>query len=405
MVDECRLRQECETHNRSSRLVEEDRTASMADFWRLGPGHFLIAGSDARDRKRLLMHKIAACLTLNDGPVIILTGDEELHQALLPAFTRDDQELWLTNSSDPNYHLLYGLDDESICSLFRDIAQHEGGQTQDMETYLRAFLALLRICRSAPPCLPSMAELLLGNDDAQLVSLARQHGAPAEVSHNLTNHGSGGKALRHLVQRMQSACRAVSRTGILTEHNALIRALHWYRDRHPMVMVISSPGGAPYMFHRVLSAELQRLMDGQRPFHLILHDAAPVPGDGLLDVILRAADKRWDCGLSTGNLTRLRAATNPEDENPYSLYPLKALLTDSQPELLAGILGKLPPYEHREAVTVQTTRRKFTRGDDTFTFQVERTMRERIRLEDLTGAQAVLMGHDGPVSHIVTRLI
>lgn len=406
MDDERRLRQECEAHNRSSRLVEEDRTASMADFWRLGRGHFLIAGSDERERKRLLMHKVAACLESNNGPVIILTGDETLHQALLPAFTRSDQELWLTTAADPNYHLLYGLDNESICAVFRDISRHEGsGDPQDMETYLRAFLTVLRVLRTEAPSLPSMADLLSAYTDAQLISLARQQGIASAVTDNLTNHGAGGKALRNLVQRMQGACRSISRPGAFTEHNVLLRALHWYRERHPMVMVISSPGGAPYMFHRVLSAELQRLMDGQRPFHLILHDTAPVHEDGLLDVILRAADKRWDCGLSTGSLTRLLSATRQSDKNPYSLYPLKALLTDSQPELLASILGQLPPYEHHEVLTVKTTRRKHVRGKDTLSHQVDRSMRERIRLEDLTGAQAVLMGHDGAISHIVTRLM
>lgn len=404
MDDERRLRQECEAHNRSSRLVAEDRSASIADFWRLGRGHFLITGSDERERKRLLMRKVAACLELNDGPTIILTGDESLHQALLPAFTRSDQELWLTTSSEANYHLLYGLDDDSICCVFRDIARHEGGgDPQDMETYLRAFLTLLRQCRAEAPSLPSMAELL-DYTDAQLISLARQQGISAAVTDNLTNHGAGGKALRNLVQRMQGACRSISRPSAITEHNVLIRALHWYRERHPMVMVISSPGGAPYMFHRVLAAEMQRLMDGQRPFHLILHDTAPVPEDGLLDVILRAADKRWDCGVSTGSLTRLLSATRQSDKNPYSLYPLKALLADSQPEILTAILGQLPPYEHHEVVTVKTTRRKYVRGEDTLSHQVDRTMRERIRLEDLTGAQAVLMGHDGAISHIVTRL-
>ena len=54
---------------------------------------------------------------------------------------------------------------------------------------------------------------------------------------------------------------------------------------------------------------------------------------------------------------------------------------------------------------MKTTRRKHVRGEDAFSHQVDRSMRERIRLEDLTGAQAVLMGHDGAISHIVTRLM
>lgn len=404
-MDERRLRQECEGHNRTARLVTEDASFSIADFWRLGRGHFLITGSDERERKRLLMRKVADLLDLNDGPVIILTGDEDLQRALMPAFTRADQELWLTTSADPNYHLLFGLNDDGVCAVFRDLARHEGSSNpQDMETYLRAFLTVLRSSQAEAPCLPTMASLLSRYSDAQLITLGQQHGVPEAIAHNLANYGPGGKTLRNLIRSLQDACRSISRPDSFTEHNALIRALHWYRDRHPMVMVISSPGGSPYMFHRVLAAELQRLMDGQRPFHLILHDAAPVPEDGLLEVILRASDKHWDCGVSTGSLTSLLRATRREDENPYGLYPLKALLTDSQPEILTGILNHLPSYEHHEVTTVKTVRRKYFSGEDTISYQVDRTMRPCIRLQDLTGAQALLMGHDGLIPHIVTRL-
>jgi len=404
MGEERRLMQECEAHNRASRLVTQDRSASIAEFWRQGQGHFLIAGSNAQERRRILMHKVAACLERNDGPAIILTSDDTLHESLTPAFTRADQELWITGGAQANYHLLYGLDDESICAVFRDMMRHDGdGEPSTMETYLRAFLTLLRQGEGTLPSLPAMARLLLSHTDAQLISLAQGYGLPASVIHQLTNFGVGGKALRNLVQRMQGACRSVS-TGDCTEHNVLIRALHWYKERHPMVMVISSPGGAPYLFQRMLSAELQRLMDGGRPFHLIFHDAAPVPGDGLMDVITRAADRRWDCGLSVGSLTGLLCATRQGDKNPYSLYPLRVLLTDAQPELLSSILDQLPPYEHHEVATVKTTHRTFSRGEDTVSYQIDRSMRPRVRLEDLSGAQALLMGHDGMTTHLVTRL-
>ena len=389
------IKHECDQLNKV-RNVEKVGSYSMQEFWSQAKGNFYISGGDADEREEILIDQLEDALLERNMPTVILTGSVSMERAVIDLIQgMNGTKLYVSSKRYPNYHVFHGMSCNTITNYLWDVITNKNtGIDIKLKSYIRAFLTVLgkRYILSLP-AIRKMIEL----EDYQIVSLGVSEGVEKTTLDILTTGADYGVTFRTLIQELCDVFGIISTEECETEHSILNDATEKNR-----VLLINTRSKNSYIVNRYFYYELNELLE-ERNFRLILSDVSLQKDDGIEELINEMQLLQCNqLGISTYSLPVMF-----QREETRKGFPIQVILkgTGSVTGNDLELYHNLGDYKHYEASKGGSTDTEMITLFPSSNWQKGYQIRDRVRLEDTEGSQAVLTGHNGNQILIVKKIV
>lgn len=379
-----KVKRECDQRNQI-RNVEEAGHIRMTDFWRNAGGSFLISGGADVVRENVLLEKVQRAAEQCIMPTVILNSSSRFETELIRRVQESKKEKLIVFSGQyRNYHFFYGMTNEAITRYLYDAAQELGYAGDSyMKSYIQAFLAVLK--RTYVPSLQSMLSLA-EYSDSQIARLGERCGVPEKKTDILKNHAGCGELFRDLLYELMNVFNALTTEKCESKCNILNSA-----KGGNTILLINTRTNHPFLVNHYFELELRELM-GKKCFRMILNGVQLQEEDGLLDLVRESyALPGIETGLCAGSIPAV-----VRDEDLLKSFHTQVILPAGQSSAnLMTLLKSFGDYMHYDPVINGGKPPKpFSIWTDT-RWEARNYLRDRVRIEDLSGVSAILRGNRG----------
>lgn len=388
-----KIERECSNHNKTLKNVKHKGTFKADEFLKIIDGNLLVTGGTQNVRNDFIKKVILKSKQTSNQSLIVLSNNNKLQEDLIVLAENGlIGRLIVSSDEHKNYDVFYNMNLNLIADYFSSVAIEKAYRdTSILHDYIGAFLNILQT--HAPVTLSSMLEFSK-NTDAMIVETAVNNGCINDQE-ILMSSGRGGTDFRRLLNMVYNAFANLTTGNCSTEFN-LITAI----DSNCVTYInTNSPNYELLSLYFML--ELKQIMNKQ--FTVIFDDSSLLNNSELLKFVdLLKQKSNVNTVVSAANVMSLPSEEKLKNFTKKVIY-LNGEMPPSDTQLVLNDLGN---YTHFDATSSQGTPPNlffsFLKSENN---GITPYLRAKILIEEETGNEAVLQGHNGSEIVVARKFI
>lgn len=388
-----KIERECSNHNKSLKNVKHGGIFNADEFLKNTDGNLLVTGGTQNIRNEFIKKFILKSRQTNYQSIIVLSGDTNLQQDLVVlASSGLIGKLFVSSDEYKNYDVFYNMSNNLIADYFSCVATEKGFcDTSELYDFIGAFLNILQT--QASVTLSSMFAFSR-NTDSVIAKIAERNGCFIEQD-ILIGSGKGGTNFRRLLNMIYNAFYNITTDNCSTKFNITTAV-----DTNSVTYInTNSPNYELLSLYFML--ELKQIMNKQ--FTVIFDDSSLLNNSELLKFVdLLKQKSNVNTVVSAANVMSLPSEEKLKNFTKKVIY-LNGEMPPSDTQLVLNDLGN---YTHFDATSSQGTPPNlffsFLKSENN---GITPYLRAKILIEEETGNEAVLQGHNGSEIVVARKFI